>query len=68
VDDGNNSYSRSGGRGRSRFRQKFSGQGSTSAPSRTNNERVSNPKPQGDGNRSSIPNCANVGEIMKRSA
>jgi len=68
VDDGNNSYSRSGGRGRSRFRQKFSGQRSTSASSRTNNERVSNPKPQGYGNRSSIPTCANMVEIMKGSA
>ncbi|XP_049378133.1 uncharacterized protein LOC125842894 [Solanum stenotomum] len=52
---------RSGGRGRSRFRQKFSGQGSSSAPSSPNNYRVSNPKPQGDGNRPSMPTCAKCG-------
>jgi len=61
VDDGNYSHSRSGGRGRSRFRQKFSGQGYSSGPPRPNNERVSNPKPQGDGNRPSMPTCAKYG-------
>ncbi|XP_049369400.1 uncharacterized protein LOC125834279 [Solanum verrucosum] len=61
VDDGNYSHSRSGGCGRSRFRQKFSGQGSSSSPTRPNNERVSNLKPQGDGNRSSMPTCAKCG-------
>uniref|UniRef100_M1DZN6 Gag-pol polyprotein n=1 Tax=Solanum tuberosum TaxID=4113 RepID=M1DZN6_SOLTU len=47
--------------GHSRFRQKFSGKGSPNAPPRPNNERLSNPKPQGDGNRSLMPTCANCG-------
>uniref|UniRef100_M1DK61 Gag-pol polyprotein n=1 Tax=Solanum tuberosum TaxID=4113 RepID=M1DK61_SOLTU len=37
----------SGGLGRSRFLQKFYGQGSSNAPPRFNNERMSNPRPQG---------------------
>ncbi|XP_049394685.1 uncharacterized protein LOC125858973 [Solanum stenotomum] len=61
VDDSNYSHSRSDGRGRSRFLQKFFGQGSSSAPPRRNTERVSIPKPQGDGNRSSMPTCAICG-------
>ncbi|XP_049397357.1 uncharacterized protein LOC125861527 [Solanum stenotomum] len=42
VDDGNYSHARSGGRGRPRFCQKFSGKGYTSAPPRPRNERIDN--------------------------
>uniref|UniRef100_M1DNU6 Gag-pol polyprotein n=1 Tax=Solanum tuberosum TaxID=4113 RepID=M1DNU6_SOLTU len=34
---------------------------SSSAPPSPNNERVSNPKPQGDGNKSMMPTCAKCG-------
>ncbi|KAH0720584.1 hypothetical protein KY290_005079 [Solanum tuberosum] len=61
VDDGNYSHDRSGGQGHSRFRQWFSGQGSTNAPPRQRNERVSNPKPQGDGNNPLMPTFAKYG-------
>ncbi|XP_049372557.1 uncharacterized protein LOC125837495 [Solanum verrucosum] len=61
VEAGLIEWERSGGWGCSRFRQKFSGQGYSNAPPRPNNERVSNPKPQGDGNRSSMPTCAKCG-------
>uniref|UniRef100_M1DIT9 Retrotransposon gag protein n=1 Tax=Solanum tuberosum TaxID=4113 RepID=M1DIT9_SOLTU len=61
VDDGNFAHSRSGGWGHSRFRKKFSGEGSTNAPPRPRNEWVSNPKPQGDGGKSLMPTCAKYG-------
>ncbi|XP_049387315.1 uncharacterized protein LOC125851584 [Solanum stenotomum] len=51
----------SDGQGRLRFWQNFSEKGSSSAPLRHNNEMVSNPKPQGDGNRPSLPTCAKCG-------
>lgn len=35
--------------------------GSTNSPQRSNSERASNPKPQGDGNRPSMPNSAKYG-------
>ncbi|XP_049391112.1 uncharacterized protein LOC125855429 [Solanum stenotomum] len=58
IYNGNSSYSRSGGRGHSRFRQRFFGQGSSNAPNFNANS-VSNPKPQGGNvNRSLFPNCA----------
>ncbi|XP_049391579.1 uncharacterized protein LOC125856016 [Solanum stenotomum] len=66
VDDGNYSHSSSGGRGRSRFQQKFSKQGNSSSPPRHDNERVSNPKPQGEGNWSSMPTCAKYGTNHER--
>uniref|UniRef100_M1DIS6 Retrotransposon gag protein n=1 Tax=Solanum tuberosum TaxID=4113 RepID=M1DIS6_SOLTU len=44
-DDGNSFYPRSGGRGCSRFQQKFFEQGFSNAPPRSHNERVSNPRP-----------------------
>ncbi|KAH0644675.1 hypothetical protein KY284_032559 [Solanum tuberosum] len=53
----------SNGQGRLRFRQRFSNQGSSSAP-RVNKDRVSNPKPQGGNSGGSIvarPNCAKYG-------
>jgi len=61
TDDGNYSHSRSGGWGHLRFWQRFSGQVSSNAPQRSNNERVSNPKLQGDCNKSMIPTCAKCG-------
>ncbi|XP_049367973.1 uncharacterized protein LOC125832826 [Solanum verrucosum] len=61
VDDGNFSYSMSGRRGHSSFRQKSSGKGSTNAPPKSSNEKVSNPKPQGYGSRSLMPTCAKCG-------
>uniref|UniRef100_M1D8Y9 Gag-pol polyprotein n=1 Tax=Solanum tuberosum TaxID=4113 RepID=M1D8Y9_SOLTU len=66
VDDGNYSHARSGGRGHSRFRQKLSGNGSSSAPPRPTNERMSNPKPQGDGNMPPMPTCAKCGRNHER--
>jgi len=68
VDDGNYSYSRFSGWGRSRFRQKFSGQGSSNAPPRPKNERVSNPKAQEDSGKSSMTTCAKCGKTMRVSA
>jgi len=53
--DGNFSHARSDGHGRPRYRQRFSGQGSSNAH-KFNKERVSNPKPQGgNGGGSSLP-------------
>uniref|UniRef100_M1D9Z3 Gag-pol polyprotein n=1 Tax=Solanum tuberosum TaxID=4113 RepID=M1D9Z3_SOLTU len=60
--DGYFSHLRSDGHGRSRFRQRFFGQGSSNAPSKFNKNRVSNPKPQGgNGSWSLLPNCARCG-------
>uniref|UniRef100_M1DPG7 Uncharacterized protein n=1 Tax=Solanum tuberosum TaxID=4113 RepID=M1DPG7_SOLTU len=46
--DGDFSYSRSDGHGRSMFRQRFSGQGPSNYPPIFNKDRVSNPKSQGE--------------------
>ncbi|XP_049363665.1 uncharacterized protein LOC125828397 [Solanum verrucosum] len=46
-DDGDFSHARSGGQGRPKSRQGFSCQGSSNASPKFNNDRVSNPKPQG---------------------
>ncbi|WMV57917.1 hypothetical protein MTR67_051302 [Solanum verrucosum] len=61
VADSRARMSKSGGCGRSRFRQRFFKQGSSKAPPRFNNERVSNPKPQGGGSGSLLPDCAKCG-------
>ncbi|XP_049406156.1 uncharacterized protein LOC125869760 [Solanum stenotomum] len=54
--DGNFSHSRSSGHGRSMFRQRFCGQGSSNAPTKLNKNRVSNHKPhRGNGSGSSLP-------------
>lgn len=55
TNDGNFSHARSDRHGLSRFRQRFSGQGSFNAP-KLNKDKVSNPKPQGCGNRCSFLN------------
>uniref|UniRef100_M1D9X3 Gag-pol protein n=1 Tax=Solanum tuberosum TaxID=4113 RepID=M1D9X3_SOLTU len=47
IGDGNFSHARFDGYSRPRFRQRFSGQGSSNAPSNFNKDRVSNPKSQG---------------------
>ncbi|XP_049397383.1 uncharacterized protein LOC125861561 [Solanum stenotomum] len=61
---GNFSNARSDGQGRPRFRQRFSGQGSSNAYPNFNQDRVSNPKSQG-GNGSEFSllrsNCAKFG-------
>lgn len=61
MDDGNFSYSRSGGRGCSRFRQIFSKQGSSNVPPRSNNETMSNPKSKRENDSGSLlltsPRC-----------
>uniref|UniRef100_M1DGP0 Gag-pol polyprotein n=1 Tax=Solanum tuberosum TaxID=4113 RepID=M1DGP0_SOLTU len=59
---GDDNFSRSNGHGRSMFRQRFSSQGSSNAPSKFNKDRMSNPKPQG-GNCSGslLPTCAKYG-------
>ncbi|XP_049369329.1 uncharacterized protein LOC125834201 [Solanum verrucosum] len=61
MHDGNSSHPKFGGRGRSRFQQRFSRKGFSKAPPRFNNERVSNPKPQGGGIGSSFPDYAKCG-------
>ncbi|KAK4717896.1 hypothetical protein R3W88_016234 [Solanum pinnatisectum] len=64
--DGDFSYLRSNGHGRSRFQQRFSGQGSSNAPtSKFKKDSVSNLKPKrgnGGGNGSSIPTCQKCGK------
>ncbi|XP_049357062.1 uncharacterized protein LOC125821721 [Solanum verrucosum] len=60
IGDGNFSHARSDGHGRPRYRQRFSGQGSSNSP-KFHKKRVSNPKPQGGGGGSSLPNCAECG-------
>ncbi|KAH0644892.1 hypothetical protein KY284_032776 [Solanum tuberosum] len=45
--DGNFSHARSDGQGRPSFRQKFSSRDSSNAPPKFNQDRVSNPNPQG---------------------
>ncbi|WMV09070.1 hypothetical protein MTR67_002455 [Solanum verrucosum] len=51
------------GHGRSKFRQRFFGQGSSNVPSKFNKERVSNPKPKGgSGSGSLFPTCAKCGK------
>ncbi|KAH0767925.1 hypothetical protein KY285_003796 [Solanum tuberosum] len=62
--DGNFSNIRSDGKGRPRFRRKFSNQGFSNASSKFTRHRVTNPKPQGgngSGSSSSRPNCTNCG-------
>ncbi|XP_049391320.1 uncharacterized protein LOC125855617 [Solanum stenotomum] len=61
IDDGNSFYPRSGGRGLSRFRQRFPGQGSSNAPPRSNNEMVSNPKPQRESSGILVLDCGKCG-------
>ncbi|WMV58487.1 hypothetical protein MTR67_051872 [Solanum verrucosum] len=61
--DGDFSNAKSDGQGRPRFKQRFSNQGSSSAP-RVNKDMVSNPNPQGCnscGSYVSRPNCAKCG-------
>uniref|UniRef100_M1D9Z7 Gag-pol polyprotein n=1 Tax=Solanum tuberosum TaxID=4113 RepID=M1D9Z7_SOLTU len=58
-----NLWKRSDGQGRPRFKQRFSNQGSSSAP-KVNKDMVSNPKPQGGNSGGSYvarPNCAKCG-------
>uniref|UniRef100_M1DH66 Gag-pol polyprotein n=1 Tax=Solanum tuberosum TaxID=4113 RepID=M1DH66_SOLTU len=65
TDDGNFSHARSDGHGRPRFRQTFSGQGSSNASPKFNKERVSNHKPQGGNeSQSSLPmsTCVRCGK------
>ncbi|XP_049375597.1 uncharacterized protein LOC125840666 [Solanum verrucosum] len=57
--DGNFSHSRSDAHGRSEFRQRFFGQGSSNDPPKFNKDKVSNPNPQGrNGGGSSLSTCA----------
>ncbi|XP_049357009.1 uncharacterized protein LOC125821644 [Solanum verrucosum] len=63
IGDGNFSNARSDGQGLPRFKQRFSNQGSSSAP-RVNKDRVCNPNPLGENNGCSYvarPNCAKCG-------
>ncbi|WMV24988.1 hypothetical protein MTR67_018373 [Solanum verrucosum] len=64
TDDGDFSYSRSDGHGCPQLQKKFSSQGSSNAPiSKSNEDRVSNPKLQGGSvNGSSIPACSRCGK------
>uniref|UniRef100_A0A0V0HP02 Putative ovule protein n=1 Tax=Solanum chacoense TaxID=4108 RepID=A0A0V0HP02_SOLCH len=60
--DGDFSHSRSDGYGRSKFRKRFSSQGSSNAPPKFNKYRVPNPKPQeGNSGGSSSFTCAKFG-------
>ncbi|WMV29786.1 hypothetical protein MTR67_023171, partial [Solanum verrucosum] len=62
--DGNFFNARSDGQGRTRFKQRFSNQGCSSAAPRVHNDRVSNPKPQrgnSSGSYVARPNCAKCG-------
>ncbi|XP_049414708.1 uncharacterized protein LOC125877463 [Solanum stenotomum] len=64
IGDGNFSNKRFDGKGRPRFRQRFSDQISFNAPPKFNRDRVSNPKPQGgNGSGSSLcrSNCPKCG-------
>lgn len=61
MDDENLVHARFGRWVRCRFRQRYSGQGSTKAPPKPRNERVSNSKPQGDNCKSLISTCAKCG-------
>ncbi|XP_049394726.1 uncharacterized protein LOC125859017 [Solanum stenotomum] len=54
IDDGNFSHERSDGHSHSRFRQRFSGQGSSNAPLKFNKDKVSNPKTQGGNSNRSL--------------
>ncbi|WMV51096.1 hypothetical protein MTR67_044481, partial [Solanum verrucosum] len=70
TSDGDFPHSSSNGHDRSRFRRRFSGQGSSKAPTpKFNKERVSNPKPQGGsggGNIFSIPSRQKCGKSHSR--
>ncbi|WMV41593.1 hypothetical protein MTR67_034978 [Solanum verrucosum] len=63
IDNGTFYNDRSDGHGHPTFRQRFSEQGSSNAPPRSNNERVSNPKPQGGNHRGYLlPTCGRYGK------
>ncbi|WMV32374.1 hypothetical protein MTR67_025759, partial [Solanum verrucosum] len=64
IDAGNFSHARSDGHGRSRYRQGFSGQGSSNGPT-YDEDRVSNPKPPGISSGSLLPTCARCGKRHK---
>ncbi|WMV25577.1 hypothetical protein MTR67_018962 [Solanum verrucosum] len=61
--DGYFSHLRYDGHSHSKFRQRFSGQGSSNALHKFNKDRVSNPKPQGgNASGSSLTSCAKCGK------
>ena len=70
IGDENFSNLRSYGQGLTKFKPRFFNQGSSSAPPRVNNDRVSNPKPQGGNSSSSYVArlLENVVENMMTSA
>jgi len=61
MDDDKSFHDGSNGHGRSRYQQRFSGQGSSNA-SKYKEDKVSNPKPQGISSESIWPTCARCGK------